>query len=240
MLFGGTRRIHEHFEKRQMLRLFDESFGVPLNRGEEGKSGVLETLDDAIGGFGDDAQPAAETIGGLLVITVDGNIWLADGATDLGIGIDHSIVARNVIADFAMFLGIGARYVWDELVHAPAAVDVHELRAHADAERGHAAFFDLGEESEFEFLAGGIDGDGLGMPGLAVESGIEIVSAGEEDSVKEIDELGDEGKIGLVWDQERQTAGALDGLGIGKRGFVFVGIVVGVEGDADFGARHGG
>ena len=221
-----------------MLRFANEPLRVPLDGGEEGKCWVLEAFDDAIGGFGDDAQAAAEAVGGLFVIAIDGNFGLADGTADLGRGVERGVVAGKVVADFAVFDRFGAGDVGEKLVHAAAAVDIHELGTEANAEGGKAAFFDFGQKGQFEFLASGIDALGFGMPGLAVEGGVEIVSAGEENSVEQIDVLRDEGEVGFIGDEQRESSGAFDGFAVIAGRFVFAGVVVSINRDADFGAIH--
>ena len=146
-----------------MLGLIDESLGMPLDGGEKGKCRVLEAFDDAIGGGGDNAEAAAEAVGGLFVIAVDGNLGLADGAADWEEG--SSVTAWRGMLSPILRCSIGwvAGNVGEELVHAAAAIDVHELRAEADAQGGQAAFFDLGQEGQFE-ISGGRDrcGSALG------------------------------------------------------------------------------
>ena len=181
-----------------MLRLVDEAFGMPLDGGEEGKRRVFETFNHTVGGGGDDAQAAAEAVGGLFVITVDGNFGLADRSAEARGEVKGDVMSGKLVADLTMLQGIWAGQIGEELMDASTAVDVHQLRAEANAEGGQPAAFDFGEEGQLEFLAGGVDAHGFGMPGLAVEGGVEIVSAGEEETVAGIDELGDEGEIAPV------------------------------------------
>ena len=145
---------------------------------------------------------------------------------------------EEIFAYLAVLQEAFARDVRQELVQSPAAIDVHELRSQADAEGGQSAFFDFGQESQFEFLASGIDGDGFGMARLAEDRRVKIIAAGEEDSVQEIDVLGDQRQIGLIREQEGQAAGEFDGLGVVDGRFVSAGLVVLIDGDADHGAGH--
>ena len=92
-----------------MFRLINEAFGVPLHGCKKGKCRVFETFDDAIGRFGDDSQSAAEIVGGLFVIGVDGNLGFANGAADLGGSVERGVVAGKNIADLAVFDWLDSR-----------------------------------------------------------------------------------------------------------------------------------
>ena len=82
----------------------------------------------------------------------------------------------------------------------------------------------------------GIDVTGVGMPGLAVERGVEVIATGEEDAVEQVEVLGDQGRVGAEGDGEWQTPGLFDGGGVGV-GEVVGGLAVdGVGGDSDEGA----
>lgn len=98
---------------------------------------------------------------------------------------------------------------------------------------------DLGQKGEFKSLAGGVNGNGVGMPGLAVEGGVEVVAADEEDAVEFLNEGGDQVGAGLVGDGKGQAAGFFDGGGVVAVELVTAGLIGGVHGDADQGSRHG-
>src|SRR5579862_350453 len=110
-----------------MFRLINQSLRMPLDGGGERECRVFEAFDDAVGGFGDDPEAAAETVGGLFVVGIDRNVGLADGAAYLGGGIQRGIVAEKRFADFAVFDGTLSGDFGKKLVHAAAAVDIHEL-----------------------------------------------------------------------------------------------------------------
>src|SRR5438477_2152844 len=113
---------------------------MPLDGGEERKGWVFEPFDDAVGGGGDDLQAAAETCGGLLVIRVNGDFTRAQGAAKLRGRVYFDGMARGVMVFEAAVLDlVFALNVGEELTQGAATVDVHELRAEADAQRGQAA-----------------------------------------------------------------------------------------------------
>ena len=47
------------------------------------------------------------------MIGVGGNHWLADGAADLGVGVERDIVARDCVAELAVFDGFGSVDIGD-------------------------------------------------------------------------------------------------------------------------------
>ncbi len=196
-----------------MFGAIGESLGVPLHGCEEGEGWVFEALDDAVGGGGDDLQAAAELVGGLFVIAVGLDLWLADGAAKRGVHVDvDGMFGRGLIGVEAAVLDSAlAREIGEKLVEAAAAVDIHELAAEADAEGGEFAFFDFGDEGKLKILSRFIHADGLEVPLFAVVGGVHVVAADEEDSIEGIDDLGDEGMVGVKGDRQGEPAGFFDG-----------------------------
>ncbi len=143
-------------------------------------------------------------------------------------------MAAEDFTDFAVFFFVGQ--VGDELVEAATARNVEKLTAQTDAQCREAAFFNFGEQCEFEVLAVGIDVTGIGMPGLAVERGVEVIATGEEDAFEQVEVLGDQGRVGAVGDGEWQSPGFFDGGGVGESEVVGGLAVDGVGGDSDEGA----
>lgn len=230
--------VDEELEEGEVFLQVVEAFGVPLYGGEERHVGVLEGFDDGIGCGGDDAEIAADAVDGLLVVGVGDDVGLADGTSDLGVEGNGDGVGGAIAFGLAVLDGVGAGQVGEELMEAAAAVDVDELAAEADAESGEASVFDVGEQGEFEGLAAGVDGDGVGMPRLAVDGRVEVIAADEEDAVEEVEDLGDEGEVGAVGDGQREAAGLFDGDDIGGLQLVAVGLLVDVHRQADDGAFH--
>jgi hypothetical protein len=131
--------------------------------------------------------------------------------------------------------------VRQELVQRPAAVDVHELAAEADAQRRPAASLDLGQQGELERLAPLVDPDRLGVPVfIGVAPRVHVVAAGEEDAVEAVDDLGDQHMVRQERDRPREPAGLLDRRDVvGVQG-IFLGLVVTVHRHADqWPAVHG-
>lgn len=110
-----------------MLRLMVQALGVPLDGKEEGKGGVFEGFDDAIGRDGDDAEAAADAGDGLLVVGVGDKTRAADGAGEEGVGGQLDGVLRKVAVEAAVLDGIIARNVRKELMQRAAAIDVDQL-----------------------------------------------------------------------------------------------------------------
>ena len=141
--------------------------------------------------------------------------------------------------NFSMFeVGRQAK-VGKKLVEASAAIDVHELAAETDAKRRHSSLLDLGHERQFESLPGRIDRFGFGVIGLAIKRRIEIVSAAEEHAVDQIDDFGNQRQVCAIGQEQWKPPGLFHRGGIGHGGFVVVGLIVRVNGNADNWAWHG-
>ena len=74
-----------------------------------------------------------------------------------------------------------------------------------DAERGHAAFFDFGEQSPFEFFANRIDAAAFGMRLFAVGGRVEVGAAAEEHAIQLIDDLRDQRMVGAIRQEKTAT-----------------------------------
>lgn len=128
------------------------------------------------------------------------------------------------------------------MVEGAAALDVHGLAAHADAEGGELAGLGEGEDGEVEILAVLVGEVGFRVRGLAVEARVEVGAAGDEEAVEGVDHFGADCGVVGGWEEDGHAAGAEDLVGIvGRELEGFAGFVGGadVHGDADAGAGWG-
>src|SRR5688500_2032446 len=80
--------LHQQLEQREVFRLLVQALGVPLHAQPQRHRRVLDGLDDPVRRLGDDPQPAADLVHGLLVARVaDGHLALADRAGQRRLGV---------------------------------------------------------------------------------------------------------------------------------------------------------
>jgi hypothetical protein len=218
-----------------------EVFGVPLYAEPEGEGGVFEGFDEAVGGKGAGNEAVAEAVDALVVAGIDGQAGEVKDGGEAGAGVDFDVVGVNAVAGFAVGEAVGE--VGEMLVEGAAALDVHDLAAHADAEGGQGVAFGECEDGEVEVLAVFRGEAGGGVFGLAIERGVEVIAAGEEEGVEGGEHF--EAEVGVVGDGEEDghATGVEDSAGVVGGEFEGLAVLVGgadVEGDADAGAGMGG
>lgn len=219
---------------------------MPLDGEPEGIGGVFDGFDGAVGGARADAQAGGDLVDRLVVagVGVEGCGGGEDGGEE-GVGCDGEGVGVGAVAGAGVeeWGGVGGRgKVGEVLVEGAAAGDVHDLAAEADAQDGHAAGLGGAEEGEVEELAVGIGEAGFIVGRLAVESGVEVGAAGDEESVDLIEHGLVEGGIVGGGEDQGYAAGADDGawvIGGEFPGFAAFVAIADVHRDADAGLVHG-
>ena len=230
--------IDEHLEEGELIGFIAHALRVPLDADEEGIARILDAFDDAVGGFGDDAEAAAEGFDGLFVAGLYVHIGVAYAVENLRAGFKLNGVAAVPVAHAAVFDLSIAGEIGDELDEASAAMDVHQLAAETDAEGGEAAAFDFGDEGAFEFFAEGVDGFDFGEGCFAVAVGVQVRPTAEEDAVEGSDKFRNQGEIGAIGEHYREAAGPFHagGVAVGQR--VLREAIVVIHGNSDEGSGH--
>jgi len=236
-------------------------FGMPLDGEPEGEGGIFDGFDEAVGGESGGDEAVAECGDALAMAGIYGEVFGAEDLVEQGAGADGDGVLRGgidvgkadaiVVMLKGIFGGGGLREIFGEvLVECAAALDVHFLATEADAEDGEGAGFGEVEDCEVKILAAGMHDLGGGVERLAVEGGVDIGAAGEEESVDGVEHVGEGfevGRAGGVGEEDREAAGVEDGVDVG--GVELAGVPAGgvelvgggeVESEADAGARHVG
>ena len=108
----------------------------------------------------------------------------------------------------------GREVVGDGLVEGAFSLDIHELAAQADAEGGEVALLGESEHGEVEVLAKGVHGGGFGGLGLAVEAGVAIAAAGDDEGVEGGDHVEAEAGVVGVGEKDGHAASGEDGVGV--------------------------
>jgi hypothetical protein len=160
------RRLHEPHE--QTPRVLDgESLGMPLDAEPERMLGILDRLDDPVGGQADDADTAPGLIDTLVMRTVDLEPGLAEKSGEARVHGELDAMNRAV-SRVALFVVEGAgtqgRKILDE---RSAANDRHELCPAADSEYRTAIGLRLLEKGPFQaasVLSRRIDAGTRGLP----------------------------------------------------------------------------
>ena len=131
-------RPHESFEKRRVPgKRFREHFGMPLHAENEGKGGVFQGLNDAVGTLRDDVKRGSGRLYGLMVLGVDGEIFLPDDRGEKRAGNDFNLVhGFNVVALLTVGRKGEAELFGNVLDERTARDDVQNLESPADREDG--------------------------------------------------------------------------------------------------------
>jgi hypothetical protein len=125
--------------------------------------------------------------------------------------------------------------VFDE---SSAEGDVGDLRAATDAEGGGSAGDKLVDEGEFALVAFGVYGEEGGVGTAAVEGGVYVAAAGEDEAVEAGEEFFLKGFAG--GDEDGDAAGAADGVYVGGGETEVAGVGAAGGSDADEGVvGHG-
>src|SRR5437870_2247307 len=127
-----------------MLRLIVNSLRMPLHSKEERKCGIFHSFNDSVRRLADDAQSFADVLHRLLVTCVHADLVFSDDRGRQRLGIERyqmpirrrtaCTIASSISSVFAMLDGAGAIKIRQELNHAPAAMNVHQLRAEANSQ----------------------------------------------------------------------------------------------------------
>jgi hypothetical protein len=217
---------------------------VPLDAKDEVSGGAFSGLaafdgfdDGVLGAAGGDAEAVARDAAGLVMAGVDGE---AEEVVLLGGLFDGEKRAEERLGrggcsvgdgDFAAG-GVIDRENVEVLNQRAAAPDVEDLDAEADGEDGLVEVVRVLKEELIDVFAGVVGGGALGDGFLAVLVGIDVGgTAGEEDGLAGVDEVGDFDWGGEKGDLNGLAATALDTRSVLRPGALVVG---------DIGAGGGG
>jgi len=174
---------------------------------------VFEPFDDPVGRERSHAQSLTDFANGLVVRRVDGELERGKHARKVRPFLDDHIVMPAILG-LARVANLGLVLCVDVLDERTARGDVHDLHAEADAEHRDLMFACGFGERKVVCLAARVHRLDLGMALLAVNRGIAVIAAGEEEPVELAHEL--LGILGLRGNENRNRIRAAHGLDVGE------------------------
>ncbi len=217
---GGAAAAALRQRARPAARLRDQGrqqprvpvhLGVPLHAEREPPVGVLQRLHRAVVRTGGRDQARAEAVDGLVVVRrhlQGAGQQSADArARDGG----DAVAPEHADDGVVVLVADPVRQVLDQ---GAARVHVHQLHAPADAQHRDGAGQRRREDAQFPPVPHGHRGVGAGMPFGAVQGGVEVLAAGQDDSVQPGDDARG-GRRVVRGQQDGPGSRVLDGTDVG-------------------------
>ncbi len=201
---------------------------MPLQAQHEGALGHLHALHHAVGRHGVHHKAAPHVADGLVVQAVHMQV-LRGAAHDLReerVGVHGDLVALDALGVARLRVADGARHGvkralglgGDVLPQRAAQGDVEHLGASADGEQGLVGLNDAGDERALEAVAQRADGAALGQGLLAVERGVAVVAAGDDEGVEGLHHARERSRAARSGQHDGDAACLADGVEQGQLG----------------------
>ena len=188
---------------------------MPLHAEHEGKGGVFERLDDAVGTLRDDPKGRSRRFHGLMVLRVDGEIFLPDDRGEKRAGNDFNLVhGFNVVALLTVGRKGEAELFGNVLDERTARDDVQHLQSPADREDGKSFAQRRAGERTLCFVAFGENRPALFGLFFAVELRVDVGAARQKEARGAFDERLDRVFVEPHGDLYGKTAGVDHGVEI--------------------------
>jgi hypothetical protein len=158
---------------------------VPLHADEIAVARCLERLHEAVVGACGDDETVADAVDALVVVAVHVERARADLLREAAPRVDlDGVLGEDAAADP---VALGAERFGQVLVQRAAVGDVRELQPAADREHGDAALLRTAQERQLPRVAVGAGRIGERMPVRAVQFGLHVEPAREDQSVERVE-----------------------------------------------------
>ena len=158
---------------------------MPLHGDQVVVALCLDGLHKAVVGPCGHAKPVTDPVDALVVVAVHGESSGADEAGEPGFGIHlHDVLSEDAAADP---VPLGAERLGQVLVQRATEGDVEQLQAAADAEDRDAALPRPRQQRELPRVAVGARGVGERVALGAVQLGLHVEAAGEDETVEPVE-----------------------------------------------------
>ena len=150
---------------------------VPLNTDAEGVCGMFDALNNAVLTCGGKNQRRCNLVNSLMMQAVGQKGFLTHDFSQLCAARDGNLVISTVFARIIIVAAGGN--ICDILMERTSEEDIHQLLTAADTQDGLAGGKKRFQHFHFCMIPGGYDFATLFRGGLAVKSGIYILTAGQ-------------------------------------------------------------
>ena len=178
---------------------------MPLHRDEPRPFDRLDRLRETVVAAGADDETVADPVDALMMVAAHRQVAGADDVRQSCAVFDRRRVRREHAA--AELIAARAQRLRQMLVQCATRGDVRQLQTPADAENGHPATTCAGQQRQLPRITIGAGLVGLGVGRGAVESGIDVEAAGEDQPVQTVEHrVGGSIRVGLRWQQHPRAA----------------------------------